>query len=752
MTLDLGALLIGLREGLEALLVLGILLGMLRRLGHGDKRRTVWLGAVAGVLAAVAAGLLVEAAFQAWFQDTGAALFEVVVALAAVVILTYMVLWMQRHTTQLLGTVKTQVAKATATGRWGLLGALAFVTVFREGIEVVLFYAARSAELSWTTLLASGAVGLALSAIIAYAIFRLTVEVPLRAFFGITGLLLVLIAAGLLVHVGHAAADLGWIPHGEPLWDTSGLLPDEDHWLGGPLHALIGYEDQPTALQLLLYLTYLVGVGGWYLATLLRPQKRAHRARSAAAGLLFLLLASFAFTGALSGPAHDEHSDLATHGHAPDHAALLADAIAALEGYDGRIGVLVRSHGEPVHYNASTYESFKHFVDGFWRAMGLPPEALQVDQGTYLIDEAHPWSSQVHTDARLVDAWVNGFSGVAIPVTDPSGASPYHEYFGGTYYLAPGQGPGLGEGDLYEIFGLGAYRTWLKMENYSPHAFAAEEAFAYLERHLWNHFGDQVVPAFASHIDPKLSAHRSIEAAAKRLAEADVDVVLDVYMSSVHSDAMNTCMMAPHAEHALHAAGYRGPIVRVDEMAGHQASWARGVADKVQEELALRPAGAVVSIHLVQHGGDPDSNSPCRAGPDPYHANNRQQFDLAAAAIRERVGPITIRHVYGQGAGASGDGVLGPMEALGADARGSVTHTILVPYEFWGNAMDHLVNLRENLGFTPDQSPYYDASYDTRFTHQGIDVHIVDQHHGIPAKAEALLAVIGDALAKEVTA
>jgi high-affinity iron transporter len=267
MAIDGGALLIGLREGLEALLILGILFGMLRRFGHPEKGRLLWLGAAGGIAVSVLAGLFINQFVAAWFASQGgAALFEIVVAVTAVCILTYMVVWMQKHTMQLLSTAKRAVQVAVDDGRWVVLATLAFVTVFREGLETVLFFSARSRDVPWMDLIASGLIGFAASALIAFAIFRLTVQVDLRKFFAITGTLLVLVAAGLLIHVAHAMADLGWIGHGAPLWDTSGVLPDEDHWLGGPLHALVGYEDQPTAFGLLLYLTYLVGVGGFYLA------------------------------------------------------------------------------------------------------------------------------------------------------------------------------------------------------------------------------------------------------------------------------------------------------------------------------------------------------------------------------------------------------------------------------------------------------------------------------------------------------
>lgn len=757
--LDPAAALIGLREGLEALLVLGILLGLVRRFGHPEKQGILWLGAGLGVVASVLVGLLVATFALAWFEQAGgAALFEVVVALTAVGILTYMVVWMWKHTTEFMGKAKRAVQAAAGDGKWLVLAALTFVTVFREGLETVLFYAARSQDVGWGDLALSGALGFGASALVAAAVFGFTVKVDLRKFFGYTGSLLILIAAGLLIHVVHAAADLGWLPHGTPLWDTSAVLPDHDHWLGGPLHALIGYEDQPTALGLLLYLGYIVGVGGWYLSRLVAPKRRA-AARTAASALLVALLASFAFAGALPAGGATE-----AHGHGHDGAAeaqqqaagaaeaAAAQALARIEAEGLRVGVLVRAHGEPVHYNATTYASFKEFVDGIWPYTGLPAALLQVDQGTILLDDAHPFAEGPQPDARLVDAWLTPYPLPAVPVMDPAGASAVDEDLaGGQFYLAPGMGPGLGEGDLYEALGLGTYRTWLKMENASPMHGAVGRAWDALEAKAQAAWGDRVVLAFAHHVDPKVSPDETLAAAARRLADAHVDLVVDAYMSSVRSDAMDTCMMWPHAEHALRAAGYAGPVVRAG-MAGTTAAWAQAAAARVAELAAEAPAGAKLSVHLAQHGGDPEAANPCGDGPDQYPANAAAEFEAAAAAIHATLGDeVPVRQVYGQGGDAAG-GVLSPDEALALDREAGVGHVVVLPYEFWGNAMDNLVALRESFGCTPDDLPYHGPGYETRLTRAGMDVRIASAEYGMDLKTDALLQRIAEAISGEAAA
>lgn len=756
MAFEPAPLLIGLREGLEALLVLGIVLGMLDRMQARDRRGWVWLGFGAGIVVSVIAGIVVQRAIGDRFEAGGAQWFELVVALAAVAVLTYMVLWMQRNARHMVAGVRSKVEQAVTQRQVWVLAFLGFITVVREGLEVVLFFSALSQSIAWADLALWGTVGFAISGVLAFAVFRLTVQVDLRRFFAVTGMLLIFIAAGLLVHVVHAASDLGILPHGGPLWDTSGALPDEDHWLGGPLHALIGYEDQPTLLQLVLYSAYLVGIGGWYLAGL--RQAGPARGRAVAASMLIVLLFAFAVAGAVTAPAEHEEDEHDLHGSALydtqpehlDHNAITAAAAEALEAYEGRIGVFVRSHGEPTHYNASTYESFKQFIRGIWEYTDLPPELLEVDQGTYYIDDAHPFSGEPHVDADLVDAWLGDAEYPAVPTCDPHGLEQAAMLLGeGCYHITPGLGPGMGEGDLFEVFGLSAYRTWLKMDNHSPKTEQTEDHFDWLEKHLQNHFGDRIVVAFAHHIDPKVGEHRSIEGAAQKLADAGVEVILDSYHSSVHSDAMNTCMMRPHAEMALHDAGFDGEIVPVG-MAGTHPAWGEAVATYLAHEMDRFGEDEAVSVHLAQHGGTPGSSNPCgpEGSTDQYHANMDAQFAAAKEVIEGHFGDrFTLRHVYGQGADDPDDGESSPMEALEMDRQDGIGRVVVIPYEFWSDSMDNLVPLRESFGLEVDQAPYYDDGHETHLTIDGVHVEIWSAHYSVEEKGTAHLARISEGIA-----
>jgi high-affinity iron transporter len=272
MQFEPAAALIGLREGLEALVVTGILLGMMKRFGHAAQARWVWLGALAGLAAAVLFGGIVRTGLQAWYDAGGADVLELTTGLVALAILTYMVLWMQRHTMGMMGSLRAKVAQAVEGGRWGLIASLSFFMVFREGVETVLFFAAKATEVGWSPLAASGALGFGLSALLAYAIFRLSLRIDFERFFAVTGFLLILLAAGVLVGTVGAAEAVGeshgWFTATAHAWDTSATLPDEGNWLGNLLHVFVGYVDHPSWAQVVAYVAFVGGMGLAYALSL----------------------------------------------------------------------------------------------------------------------------------------------------------------------------------------------------------------------------------------------------------------------------------------------------------------------------------------------------------------------------------------------------------------------------------------------------------------------------------------------------
>jgi high-affinity iron transporter len=289
MAFEAAAMVIGLREGLEAFVVLGIVVGILRRFGHPGKARIAILGAVGGLLASALVALVFDELFDKYLGD---ALFEAVVGVVALAILVYMIVWMQRHTRDLTGKMQARVRQAMADGKWALIASLGFVVAFREGVETVAFFSARRAEgATWGALGLAGMLGLGLAALAAFAIFRLSVNVNMRRFFAVTGLLLILVSAGLLVSTVHEFEEVGEEAGVEPtplLWDLRATFPHEDQCLGAEvndtcegrevtanpvaaaLRVFLGYSDHPTVLQGLAWVAWIGGFGGWYAASLRR--------------------------------------------------------------------------------------------------------------------------------------------------------------------------------------------------------------------------------------------------------------------------------------------------------------------------------------------------------------------------------------------------------------------------------------------------------------------------------------------------
>ena len=159
----LASLLITLREGLEAALIVGIVLGVLRKMGYTDRSRPVWAGVLAAVVVSVAAGLALNALGVA-FEGRGEEIFEGVAMLLAAGVLTWMIFWMQRQGRQIQAELELDVRRAaTASSAWALFS-LAFVAVGREGIETVLFLTAAAFSATPAQTLLGGAVAWPLAA------------------------------------------------------------------------------------------------------------------------------------------------------------------------------------------------------------------------------------------------------------------------------------------------------------------------------------------------------------------------------------------------------------------------------------------------------------------------------------------------------------------------------------------------------------------------------------------------------------
>jgi len=255
----LAGFLLSLREGLEAALVIGMVLGVLNKLKRTDLMNTVWSGlAVAVVSSAAVAVVLILLGTE--FEGLGEMIFEGSTMLLAAGVLTWMIFWMQRSSRNLKSEIEAKTHQALRGQGQGLF-ALAFLAVFREGVELALFLlAVEKASSPFQTLLGALS-GLAGAALLGWIVFSSTRKLSVRGFFKVTNILLIMFAAGMVAVGVHEFNEAGLIPALiDPVWNISAILSDNSQ-LGLLLKALFGYSSSPTLSELLAYLAYLSGVG-----------------------------------------------------------------------------------------------------------------------------------------------------------------------------------------------------------------------------------------------------------------------------------------------------------------------------------------------------------------------------------------------------------------------------------------------------------------------------------------------------------
>jgi high-affinity iron transporter len=270
--------LITFREGLEAALIVGILLGYLTRIKQNALARYVWLGAaLAGIFSAATA--MVLQALGVGLEEPYEQIFEGGTMLVAVIILTWMIFWMRYQSRFIKRDLENKVQTAISRRQDTALFALAFFAVLREGIETALFLSASAfADDAHSTLIGSS-IGLFTAVAVGYAIYAMSIHLDLRRLFDVTSLFLLIFAAGLFARAAHEFQEIGWLPMQNQLaWDTSSLLANESV-LGALLRTLLGYNAAPSILEVLSYLFYwivlLFGIRWWTqrLGTNSAPQK-----------------------------------------------------------------------------------------------------------------------------------------------------------------------------------------------------------------------------------------------------------------------------------------------------------------------------------------------------------------------------------------------------------------------------------------------------------------------------------------------
>ncbi len=268
-----------LREGVEATLIVGIVAAFLSTQGARRALRQMWLGVAAATALCLAVGVTLHVLSQDLPQRQQEML-ETVVGLIAVAMVTYMVVFMKRHARSLSGTLRRSAGSALASGSQWALVAMGFLAVLREGFESAVFLTALlNASENQTAGLTGAILGLAAAVGIGYAIYRGGVKLNLSKFFAVTGAMLVLVSAGLVMTAAHTAHEAGWLLFGQAqALDLSALIRP------GSVQAslftgVLGIQPRPVVIEVIGWLAYLVPMTCY----LFWPRRRTPAAQPAAA-------------------------------------------------------------------------------------------------------------------------------------------------------------------------------------------------------------------------------------------------------------------------------------------------------------------------------------------------------------------------------------------------------------------------------------------------------------------------------------
>ena len=252
----LASALLALREGLEAALIIGIIIGALYKLNRGQLVPAVFLGAAAAALLSL---LTATGFYRIGLSLEGPAekIFEGTTMLLAAGVLTWMIFWMKRQSAGMKNAIEAEVSSIGGRAPFLSLFFLAFITVIREGVELGLFLTAAAFSTDGSQVLAGAALGLITAAVLGWMLYTSSVRLNLGRFFNVTSVLRLIFAAGLVAHGVHEFNEVGWIPAViDPIWNINHIL-DEKSALGETLNALFGYNGNPSLTEALAYVGYV---------------------------------------------------------------------------------------------------------------------------------------------------------------------------------------------------------------------------------------------------------------------------------------------------------------------------------------------------------------------------------------------------------------------------------------------------------------------------------------------------------------
>lgn len=263
----MGAALVTTREGLEASLIVGIVLAYLAKTDNRRYFRIIWLGTAAAVALSVMLGAALFFTIGE-LEGRSEQIFEGIAMLTAVAVLTWMIFWMRKQARNIKHELEEKLQSAIVAGSAVGLASVVFFAVLREGWETALFIFAIGESSTPAATAIGSVIGLVISISLGIALYMGSRRLNLRQFFTVTGVLLIVFAAGLLAHAVHEFQEAGVLPETvEHVWNTNGVV-SEDSNAGRFLTALFGYNGDPSLLEVLLWFGYLVVALTFFLSPL----------------------------------------------------------------------------------------------------------------------------------------------------------------------------------------------------------------------------------------------------------------------------------------------------------------------------------------------------------------------------------------------------------------------------------------------------------------------------------------------------
>jgi high-affinity iron transporter len=261
----LSTFIIALREGLEASLIVGILVAYIVKTNRKGYLKPLWTGVISAIITSIGLGAFLTYTSVS-LSDRGQELFAGVTSFIAVALVTWMVFWMKRTARNLRNELQGKVDVAATAGPLALAGA-AFFAVIREGLETSLFVYTNFQTVADTNSSAIGlALGFAVSITLGYLIYKSAIKLNLAKFFTYSGVALIIVAAGVLSYGVHEFQELGYLPGPDAFaWDVTSFIA-KDSILGASLSGTIGFDTTTSWLQLGVYVLYLGSVLVPYLA------------------------------------------------------------------------------------------------------------------------------------------------------------------------------------------------------------------------------------------------------------------------------------------------------------------------------------------------------------------------------------------------------------------------------------------------------------------------------------------------------